>query len=668
MSFNPDPNAELYINGERYNIAEHATVNDMIFKREGQKGTVYHLLASDHTADQALKVFKPGFRQPFLVSQAEILSAFAHLPGLQAAQRSVLTPSHYANLLRLYPDLIYAVLMPWLDGPTWSEILHKKKALPVEQTLTLARALAEALMGMQEHGLAHCNLSGANVLLTTPAAGAGIALLGLEDFYAPGLLQPQAPSSSPAGYTHQKAAGPFWGPNADRFAGAVLLAEMLGWYDQPGCQAAWGESYFAPDEIHQDSSRYQALVASLRRQWGDGVVTLFARAWHSATLADCPTFGEWLIVLPVGKIQEKSIQDRYIESQLAEHPALSIEPVRPETSRSGMLASAQEHSLHDQQPRRYPEVAVEEKLPLDTGKTETVTSQLPAEAEELAEKPAILSRQNSLEHPKRKLPAWAVIGIGLAAIAGMVGASYAFGILPKFVIPSAVSQSVPTNTRKAVVPVVLPSATARPSPTLVPTNTPLPTETPILTPTQIPTDAILLEQNFEGRSLTGWGDYGGTWVIKEDATGNRYWSGSGPNNYPQVWYGNKSLNWTDYAFESRIMFVTGGTIFICLRSDSGAAFYTVFFDGYNVNYAQYNPSKNVAWTASSQLPEHLLNNVWYLIRLEIRGNSLTAYVNNSLVLSRELPTPLINTQGGIGYYMGGGQEFGIDDIKVWSLK
>jgi len=120
----------------------------------------------------------------------------------------------------------------------------------------------------------------------------------LEGLYAPGFGRPEALSSGSAGYAHAQAAAGLWSPNADRFAGAVLLAEMLGWCAPEVTQAAWGESYFDPQEMQQDSARYQALLAALQRHWGDAVARLFARAWHSETLADCPTFGEWLVALP----------------------------------------------------------------------------------------------------------------------------------------------------------------------------------------------------------------------------------------------------------------------------------------------------------------------------------------------------------------------------------
>jgi regulation of enolase protein 1 (concanavalin A-like superfamily) len=325
MSFNV--NDQLTINGVTYRVAEHPAAPGFPYGQEGRAGIVYQLLpsptgrAAGGEGAAALKVFKPRFRSPALLTQAEKLAAFAHLPGLQAAHRIVLTRAQHPDLIQQHPDLIYAALMPWIDGPTWLDVLLAKQPLPAQQALALAHSLAEALEAMELRGIAHCDLSAANLILPLLAGGSGIALVDLEGLFAPGLSQPQTLSSGSAGYAHAQAAAGLWSPNADRFAGAVLLAEMLGWCAPEVTQAAWGESYFDPQEMQQDSARYQALLAALQRHWGDAVARLFARAWHSETLADCPTFGEWLLALPEHPVaQAFSLSTPAAETTAGEQP------------------------------------------------------------------------------------------------------------------------------------------------------------------------------------------------------------------------------------------------------------------------------------------------------------------------------------------------------------
>jgi hypothetical protein len=298
MVFSPNPRDELIIDGVAYRIAEHPAAPGFPYGQEGRAGIVYCLQNPATASKAALKVFKPRFRSPFLVAQADRMAPFAALPGLRACRRTVLTPFRHADLLRQHPDLTYAVLMPWIQGPTWFDILMDRKPLPPETSLALARSLTQVLARMEEQGIAHCDLSAPNVMLPLLAGGAGVELVDLEGLYAPGMPQPQELSSGSAGYAHPQAAGGLWSPEADRFAGAVLLAEMLGWCDPQVVQAAWGESYFDPAEMQQQTPRYRTLVTALERRWGSAVAALFERAWRSDTLADCPTFGEWLVALP----------------------------------------------------------------------------------------------------------------------------------------------------------------------------------------------------------------------------------------------------------------------------------------------------------------------------------------------------------------------------------
>lgn len=304
MSFQPAANQDLLIDGVVYHIAEHPAAPGMPYGQEGRQAIVYQLVAQ--TDRRALKVFKPRYRTPALVSLAERLATFAALPGLAVCRRTVLTPQRHGDILRQHPDLIYAVLMPWVEGPTWMELLLGKQCLSPEQCLALARALAEILSLAEQRGVAHCDVSGSNVLLPALAAtpkqgGRGmVALVDVEQLYGPGLERPALlPGGSP-GYAHKTAPAGLWGPDADRFAGAVLLAEMLGWCDERVRQAAWGENYFEPPEMQQESARSRTLAQVLRERWGEEVAGLFERAWQSSALADCATFGEWLMMLPEG--------------------------------------------------------------------------------------------------------------------------------------------------------------------------------------------------------------------------------------------------------------------------------------------------------------------------------------------------------------------------------
>ncbi|MEI6776377.1 MAG: hypothetical protein WCK70_05720, partial [Chloroflexales bacterium] len=300
MAFRPNIDDVLEIDDTSYRVAAHPAAPGMPYGQEGRQGIVFQMIAQDGTC-RALKVFKPRFRIPALVTNSLRLAAFANIPGLAVCSRIILTPRQHTLLLRIHPDLAYAVLMPWITGPSWMDCILDRRQLTAEQSLALSRALADLLATLEERGIAHGDLSGPNLLLPAlaqPQAGPPAALVDVEQLYAPGLDRPEVVVSGSSGYAHHTAAQSGWSASGDRFAGAMLLAEILGWSDPQVRAVAGEESYFEPEELQQPGQRYSELLRCLEDRWGTGVARLFERAWQSATLADCPTFGEWLVALP----------------------------------------------------------------------------------------------------------------------------------------------------------------------------------------------------------------------------------------------------------------------------------------------------------------------------------------------------------------------------------
>lgn len=316
MAFHPQVGDSLSIDGAIYQVAEHPAAPGIPYGQEGRQAIVYQLVTQEGDR-RALKVFKARYRLPALVSLADQLAPFAGLPGLQVCQRIVLSPRRHEGVLRQQPDLTYAVLMPWIEGPTWMEVMLGKRELTPEQSLALARSLAHILVALEERGIAHCDLSGPNVLLPAltsslrldvQSTASNVQLVDVEQLHGPGLERPALlPGGSP-GYAHRSAPDGLWGPAADRFSGAVLLGEMLGWCDARVREATWGENYFHPAEIQQESDRYCVLVEVLQERWGERVARSFERAWRSETLADCPALGEWLIAQETWNSPRKEVE------------------------------------------------------------------------------------------------------------------------------------------------------------------------------------------------------------------------------------------------------------------------------------------------------------------------------------------------------------------------
>jgi len=290
----------ISIEDVQYTVSEHPTAPGMPYGQEGRVATVLKLESGEGA--RALKVFKPRFVDPHQVALAGQLASFAALPGLSVCRRVVLTPQRHTPVLRTLPDLTYAVLMPWIEGPTWTQVITERQTLSLEQALSLARSLACLFAEMEQRGLAHCDLSGANLILpglvNEIVYCSPIELVDVEQMYAAGLTRPTTLTSGSPGYAHCSADSGVWDDKADRFAGALLLAEILGWVSPAVRAAAWSESYFSPVELQRNGERYQLLLKEIRSIWGDGAARLLEFSWKSELPADCPTFGQWMMALP----------------------------------------------------------------------------------------------------------------------------------------------------------------------------------------------------------------------------------------------------------------------------------------------------------------------------------------------------------------------------------
>lgn len=461
MPFRPTSGDHLVIRNKSYQFTAHPAANGMVYGQAGRRGTVYQL--EDSSGEKwALKVFENRFREPRLVGQAERIADYVSMPGLQACERRVLTSRRDIKLIRDHIDLAYAVLMPWIDGRTWTELVIGRESFTPEESLRTARAFVDVLTRLEERGLAHCDLSGPNVILTPSGT---FELIDLEEMYGPELIRPKAlPGGSP-GYAHKSAPEGIWRDEADRFSGSILIAEMLGFAEEEIRSAAWGEGYFDPDEMQTKCDRFQLLANNLENNCGKDVCYLFERTWFADSLLDCPTFTEWMAVLPesIPEIQKSTSAARVRRKERIE-PSLS----------DGIQSVMDEASVE----------LLDEELPTATyeiGRVcEVCGRPLKADVDvcpycEHSEKPRELPRKTRIEiqrlRPRRQIWPWVPLGL----VGAMLG-TIASVLVWRWYLGLPSSQSTPepelavmqiTSTLEKVMEIE-PSDTSPPSPTPFP--------------------------------------------------------------------------------------------------------------------------------------------------------------------------------------------------------
>lgn len=306
--FQPTRDMVLHIGEQCFAFLPHPLFPDdpdAVYVLEGSSALIYQVRDSANGDIYALKTFKRSFRHPYIVQQTNLIKNMLNGNRLEIARRICLSPDAYPELITAYPALSYAVLMPWIHATSWSGLMQNPAAsahFTRTQALQLATSTAQLLAWLKSLGMAHSDLSGANVLIE-PTTGR-VHLLDLENLFFSQIPASTGPLLGTPGYQHRNP-----GPNGqrclagDRFAGAVLLTEMLTWWD-PRVRALVDEhadSLFLPDELQAPNTPRWSAARTTLHQLSPDLLALFDQAWFSSDLDVCPKMSEWAdVILSLG--------------------------------------------------------------------------------------------------------------------------------------------------------------------------------------------------------------------------------------------------------------------------------------------------------------------------------------------------------------------------------
>jgi hypothetical protein len=523
MPFRPEVHEELIINGTTYSIAPHPQSPNYPFAQEGGRATVYRI-DSLH-ASKALKVFKQMYRTSQVSITATRLSQYATLTGLGVCNREVLAPSASGEAPLGEADLEWSVLMPWIEGATWYDILietdERKRNIDLPTMRTVVQKFLNILLEMELNAVTHCDLSPGNILVRFWPPE--VDLIDVEEICATGVPMPEILPKGTPGYTHRSASDGLWHPYADRFAGAILLCEMICWSDEEFRQQVHGDSFFDPDELQEDTPRYQLMRHTLTQLGGSELAKLFEQCWYSEHLSDTPAFWEWA----------RGMQEYF-------RKVVSIQPPIQEKLQAQLA-----HTLNEVQVRlKLPEVKsdantraayqrIQQRLNYDMSKLLGGTASPPilqstpridVKKPPTGNTPPIVSQVARVD-----VMNWRRLGfvVGSTVISVAIAGFVVFGLLanqtenrsilpqivvtilpnnetltPSYTIEPTITQTseptvVPTDTMvpATAVPVKIVPTRARSTPTPVPPTVPLPTDTAVPLPTDtavpLPTDTAV---------------------------------------------------------------------------------------------------------------------------------------------------------------------------------
>lgn len=294
MDFDPLPGDRLRLDGVLYQFACHPENSSICHGCTGAKATVYRLI-SRQSSSIALKVFQPETRNVSSHLLVERLRGDVRRRGLAVANRTILAPQH--PLVRQYPDLEAAVIMPWISGATCSEVFQQHadsattQIVALEEALHCAADLLGILSAMERAGYAHTDISSGNIILSAPWRD--VELIDLEDCFQ----ERQLPGLSAAGtdpYCHPSGCDT-WCAEGDRYAAALVAAELLLLANPSLVSEFTEDGYFrrklgisprsTPEERYAVA---QGWLATVCMEFG----RVFAAAWESSSLQDSPSVSE----------------------------------------------------------------------------------------------------------------------------------------------------------------------------------------------------------------------------------------------------------------------------------------------------------------------------------------------------------------------------------------
>lgn len=292
--FDPDVYEACELFGETYVVQPHPASPVRRFAQLGGRGRVFQLMRKGDGWLWALKVFHRKYQIPDLLTTAQQLSHVENFEGMHAAKRRIILPSD--PVVGVYPNLEYAMMMPWIHGKTWYDLLIEAGKgglqLPPATALRLCRRFLEVIAGLEESGMAHTDLSPGNVVFELGSCD--VQLLDLEDMYMPSASGAKVARGS-QGYRHPSgdiSGENLWRPEGDRYAAAVLAAEVLVLSNQNLARLATDEGFFTDHRFGAHATTRFGEAKSLLSKVAPTFAAVFERAWLAETLGECPRVSE----------------------------------------------------------------------------------------------------------------------------------------------------------------------------------------------------------------------------------------------------------------------------------------------------------------------------------------------------------------------------------------
>jgi hypothetical protein len=334
--FEPKANTSIRLFGEEHVVQPHPEVSHLPYSQEAGRAVV-HQLVNQQGQYFAFKVFKDKHRNRALLDAIQKLKCVENYAGLRVAQRRVVKPSDPAA--QRYRNLAYAMLMPWINGNTWFDILLKAETngtylhdcfdIRRSTAIRLCNRFLEIMAGLETNNVAHTDIAAGNVMVNLDPID--VQLIDVEDIYMPDWAPPLVLNKGSDGYRHLSGdeGETTWKAEGDRYSAAVLAAEMIVLTNQELASETTADGFFRENRGSPLGVEQYKEARGWLEKTAPGFAKVFERCWFAESLQGCPKISELRIPIKelANSIPQKSIQSVPQEStQTVDIPPLLPPP------------------------------------------------------------------------------------------------------------------------------------------------------------------------------------------------------------------------------------------------------------------------------------------------------------------------------------------------------
>jgi serine/threonine protein kinase len=310
------------------------------YNLEGKQGRAFYF-TQENNREWVIKKFYPDMQpdRSYLVAIRSLVPKTVSCTA--ASKRVVLNQDDLkpGNGLYTSPDLAVwlqdAVLMPRIRGKSWKEVSDEirsgTRSISLAHRLDFARSLAETAYTLEQNGCAHRDLSQQNLFLDIQEYI--VYLVDFDSMFHGSLYFHKNTPPGTDGYIapwvsdkdRKWDARKSWHRKADRFACAILIAELL--LADRQSPSYYDGALFSQDMFFNSRHAYLLRTIDLLHNLSEPLGDLFYKTISATSYDECPDLLKWQEAIGSVALKESGSSGEAEESREAEKEGVASQEV-----------------------------------------------------------------------------------------------------------------------------------------------------------------------------------------------------------------------------------------------------------------------------------------------------------------------------------------------------